>query len=85
MNRKVGSPNTVSCRVREQAILGGATRVSCSENKTIGQNQLLEEIKVVLPWCITAQTRTKIQPLLSTIRKTHRIWLNSNFYASGIL
>lgn len=47
------SPNTITGRVREKAILSGSAGQACPENGAIGQNKLPQKIKVVLPRFIT--------------------------------
>lgn len=57
------SPDTISGRVREEAVTGRPTGQASSENRPIWQHQLLEELEVMLPRCITDQKHKKVDPL----------------------
>lgn len=61
------APYAVPCRVREQAILGRPARQTRAENGTVGQDNLLQQLEVVLAGCVTANITKNVhtvqQPL----------------------
>lgn len=55
------APYAVPCRVREQAILGRPARQTRAENGTVGQDNLLQKLEVVLAGCVTANITKNTQ------------------------
>lgn len=47
------SPNTITGRIGEEAVFSGAAGQACPEDGAVGENELLQQIKVVLPRGIT--------------------------------
>lgn len=47
------SPDTIAGRIGEEAIFSGAAGQACPEDGAIGENELLQQIKVVLPGGVT--------------------------------